>query len=56
MLNIANDIEEIKNEALAYPDIIKRLSKDLGSYLRKVGGQRPYFKSTGKPTPWPDEI
>ncbi len=55
LFNIANDIGETKNEALAYPDIVKRLSKDLGSYLRKVGGQRPYFKSTGKPTPWPDE-
>lgn len=56
LFNIPNDISEKNNLATQYPDIVKRLSKDLGSYLRKVNGQRPSFKATGKPCPWPDEI
>lgn len=50
------DIGEKNNLAAQHPDIVKHLSKDLGNYLRKVGGQRPSFKATGKPCPWPDEI
>lgn len=56
LFNIPNDIGEKNNLATQYPGIVKRLSKDLGSYLRKVNGQRPSFKATGKPCPWPDEI
>lgn len=36
--------------------IVKRLSKELGTYLRKVDAQRPTVKATGKPCLWPDEI
>ena len=38
------------------PERVEKLSEKLGNYLREVGGQRPIFKETGKPTPWPDEI
>lgn len=56
LFNIPNDIGE-KNELSAqHPDIVKQLSKDLGAYLRKVDGQRPSFKATGKPCPWPDQV
>ncbi len=55
LFNIKDDIGEKQNLANEYPGLTKRLSKDLGQYLRKVGGQRPSFKSTGKPCPWPDE-
>lgn len=55
LFNIPADIGE-KNECSAqHPDIVKHLSKDLGDFLREVDGQRPSFKSTGKPCPWPDE-
>lgn len=56
LFNIPDDIGEKNDVASQHPDIVKQLSKDLGSYLRKVGGQRPSFKATGKPCPWPDEI
>ena len=39
-----------------HPEIVKRLSKELGDHLRKVDAQRPSFKATGKACPWPDEI
>lgn len=56
LYNIADDIGE-KNDLFAqHPEIVKRLSKELGDYLRKVGGQRPSFKATGNTCPWPDEI
>lgn len=56
LFNIPDDISEQHNMAAQYPDIVKKLSKELGIYLRKTGGQRPTFKATGKPCPWPDEV
>lgn len=56
LFNIKNDISEAHNLALSNPAMVKKLSKDLGKHLRKVNGQRPSFKATGKPAPWPDEI
>ena len=56
LFNIPNAISEKNDVADRYPEIVKRLSKELGNYLREVEGQRPTFKATGKPCPWPDEI
>lgn len=56
LFNIPADIGEKNNVAEQHPDIVKKLSKELGEYLRKVDGQRPSVKATGKPCPWPDEI
>lgn len=56
LYNIPNDIGETHNVAEKHPDIVSRLSKNLGKYLRKVNAQRPSFKNTGKPCPWPDEV
>ena len=56
LFNIPDDIGESNNVAAQHPDIVKKLSKELGEYLRKAGGQRPTFKATGKVCPWPDEV
>lgn len=56
LFNIVKDIGETTNLAIKHPEIIDILSMDLGSYLRSVSAQRPSFKATGKPCPWPDEI
>ena len=56
LFNIPEDIGEKHDVAAEQPDIVRRLSKELGQYLRKVDAQRPTFKSTGKPCPWPDEV
>lgn len=56
LFNIPNDIGEKNNLASQNAPIVKRLSKELGKHLRKVDGQRPSFKATGKPCPWPDEL
>lgn len=56
LYNIPDDIGERKNLAAEYPEIVKKLSSKLGKYLRKVDAQRPSFKATGQPCPWPDEI
>lgn len=55
LFNITKDIGETENQAAVHPEIVNKLSKELGTYLRKVGGQRPSFKKTGEPCPWPDE-
>ena len=54
--NISDDIGESNDLSAQHPDIVKKLSKELGSYLRKVDAQRPAFNATGKPCPWPDEV
>lgn len=56
LFDIPNDISEKNDLAAAHPEVVKRLSADLGKYLRKVGAMRPSFRATGKPCPWPDEI
>ncbi len=56
LFNIPQDIGEQDNVAGQHPDIVQRLSRELGEYLRRVDGQRPTFKATGKPCPWPDEV
>ena len=56
LFNVPADIGEKNDVAVQYPDIVKRLSKELGAYLRSTDAQRPIFKNTGKPCPWPDEI
>lgn len=55
LFNIASDIGEKNNAADENPAVLRRLSRKLGRYLRSVGAQRPSFKATGKPCPWPDE-
>ena len=56
LFNIKQDIGESTNLAQQHPDVVKRLSKDLGKRLRKMDGQRPSFNATGLPCPWPDEV
>jgi arylsulfatase A-like enzyme len=56
LFNIKNDIGETINMATENPQLLKRLSKELGQYLRHVSAQRPIFKSTKKSVPWPDEV
>ncbi|MEG1579750.1 MAG: sulfatase [Bacteroidaceae bacterium] len=55
LFQITEDIGEKNNQAASHPDLVRKLSRNLGAYLRKVGGQRPSYKATKKPCPWPDE-
>lgn len=54
LFNIPEDISEKHDLSGERPDLVRSLSKDLGGYLRRVGGQRPSHKD-GTPCPWPDE-
>ena len=56
LYDIPADISEKHNLAERYPEVVKSLSANLGEFLRSSGAQRPSFKKTGKPCPWPDEI
>ncbi len=56
LFNIPDDIGEKKDLSAKHPELVKALSMELGGYLRGVSAQRPSFKATGKPCPWPDEI
>lgn len=56
LFNITEDIGETNDLSSTHPALVKRLSANLGKYLRKVNAQRPSFKATAKAAPWPDEI
>lgn len=56
LFNIAEDIGERHDLSKDHPEIVRRLSVELGRYLRKVDAQRPTMKKTGRPCPWPDEV
>ena len=56
LFNIRRDIGERHDLSADEPGRVKALSKKLGDHLRKMSAQRPIFKATGKPAPWPDEI
>ena len=56
LYDIPADISEQHNLAQQHPEVVKALSANLGEFLRSSGAQRPSFKKTGKPCPWPDEI
>ncbi len=56
LFNLADDISETRNLASENPTMTNHLSKALGRALREMDAQRPSYRSTGKPCPWPDGI
>lgn len=56
LYDIAGDISETNDLSKVMPDKVAELSADLGNFLRSVDAQRPSYKASGDPCPWPDEI
>ena len=56
LFNIVDDIGEKHYLSAEKPKLVKRLSKELGNYIRKLNAQRSTVKNTGKACPWPDEV
>jgi arylsulfatase A-like enzyme len=56
LYRLDEDLGENNNLAHIYPEKVAALSVLLGKYLRNVGADRPLFKKTNKPAPWPDEV
>lgn len=56
LFNIETDISEQNDVSTLHPDIVTRLSKELGRKLRSMNAQRPSFKANGQLCPWPDEV
>lgn len=55
LYNIHDDIGEADDVSSNHQALTNKLSRLLGSYLRKVQAQRPIVKATGQPAPWPDD-
>lgn len=55
LYDIRHDIGEQHDLAAERPDLVRRLSRKLGRKLRRMNAQRPAYKATGQPCPWPDE-
>ncbi|MDE7335110.1 MAG: sulfatase [Muribaculaceae bacterium] len=56
LYNIKEDMGETTDLSAAMPQLTEELSRLLGNYLRDADAQRPSFKATGLPCPWPDEV
>lgn len=56
LFNISEDIGEETDLSGINPLKVEELSSELGKYLRSVGADRPSFKGSGMPCPWPDEL
>lgn len=56
LFNIKEDIGEKQNRTAEQPRLVRKLSGELGCYLRAVDAQRPAFRKNGRPCPWPDEV
>ena len=55
LFRVPRDIGEKHDLSGKRPFVVRRLSRELGRYLRSAGADRPSFKDTGNPCPWPDE-
>lgn len=56
LFDIRRDIGEQHDLSAREPRRVRELSRRLGRFLRRVDAQRPSFRATGEPCPWPDEI
>lgn len=56
LFNLSEDISETRDLSDLNPGMTRHLSEVLGRALRDMDAQRPSFKATGKPCPWPDEV
>jgi arylsulfatase A-like enzyme len=55
LYDITNDIGELHNLAAQQKAKVWEMAVRLGKFLREARAQRPLYKSSGKPVPWPDE-
>lgn len=56
LYDVTTDIGEQNDIANQHPNIASNLAYELSQYLRNRDAQRPSFKYTGQPCPWPDEV
>ncbi|MCM1109738.1 MAG: sulfatase [Clostridium sp.] len=56
LYDIRKDIGEKNDLSALCPTTTRQLSRELGEILRSMDAQRPSFKSSGEPCPWPDEL
>lgn len=56
LYNIRRDIGEQHDLASEEPARVRRMARQLGKQLRRAAAQRPTFRATGEPCPWPDGV
>ena len=56
LYDIRRDIGEQHDLAEEHPKVVRRLAGRLAQRLREADAQRPSFRATGAPCPWPDEL
>ena len=56
LYNLKDDIKENHDLSEKYPAKTMELARLLTKKLKGYHAQRPTFRATGKPVPWPDQI
>ncbi len=56
LYNLKDDIGELRDLASVEPEKTRELAGLFTKRLRQYGAQRPTWKQSGQPVPWPDEI
>lgn len=56
LYNLKNDIKEQHDLAKQFPKKTKKLAILLTKKLKLSNAQKPTYKASGKPVPWPDEV
>ncbi len=56
LYNLRDDIKEQHDLSKMYPVKTKEMAKLLTRALKKYVAQRPFYKDSGAPIPWPDEL
>ena len=56
LYNLKDDIGELRDLAALEPEKTKELARLFTKRLRQCGAQRPTWKQSRQPVPWPDEI
>lgn len=56
LYNIREDIGERNDLALSEPAVLKQLAEELTAALQDCQAQRPSYKKTGEPAPFPAEV
>jgi arylsulfatase A-like enzyme len=56
LFDVGSDLGETQERSAENSQLVEKLARQLGEYLRSRSAAMPLFKRTGKPVPWPDEF
>jgi len=56
LYDLSTDVGETRDLAAERPEVVDRLARVLGSWMREAGAQMSIDTNSGKPVEWPDQV